>query len=191
MSLVNFIIQGTLLGAGILILMLILLYWLRWIKDRCKRWRQREEINIEFRNDERENIEVKHIDTEVGSTDTDSIDASNSLLCRKAIYKHIHPECTTEEKAIEISKERSDYFKTYVNHVFQVHETEFELTNHDNDGEDELVIKSKRPCVYWECRRGRNNSEYMVLETGQMYAIFRPLPECHLLIRESKKTRIK
>ena len=189
MSLVNFIIQGTLLGAGILILMLILLYWLRWIKDRCQKWRHRKEIKTEFRNRELENIEVIHIDTEVGSTDTDFVETSKSLLCRKAIYKHIHPECTTEEKAIEISEERNKYFKTPVNHVFQVNETEFELTN---EGGQE-VIKSKRPCIYWECRRarGRNNSEYMVFETGQMYAIFRPGPECHLLTGESKKTRIK
>ena len=183
MSLVNFIIQGTLLGAGILILMLILLYWLRWIKDRCQRWRHREEINTEFGNYEPENIEVIHIDT-----DTEYVETSSSLLCRKAIYKHIHPECTTEEKAIEISEERNKYFKTPVNHVFQVNETEFELTN---EGGQEVII-SKRPCIYWECRRarGRNNSEYMVFETGQMYAIFRPEPECHLLIGASKKTRI-
>ena len=189
MSLVNFIIQGTLLGSGILILVLILLYWLRWIKERCRNWRHREEISREFSDDgsdEREEVEVKHIDAEVGNTDTDSVNDSNSLLCRKAIYKHIHPECTTEEEAIQISEERNDYFKTHVNHVFQLHETEFEFANHDGAE----VIKSKRPGAYWECRRGRNNSEYMVFDTGIMYAIFNPRPECHLLIRESKNTRI-
>ena len=46
------------------------------------------------------------------------------------------------------------YFKTYVNHVFQLHETEFEFANHDGAE----VIKSKRPGAYWECRRGRNNT---------------------------------
>ena len=187
MSIVNFIIQGTLLGAGSLILVLILLYWFRWFKDKCRRRRRDEEINRELSDDEHEHVEMDHINVEVGDTDTDSVTESNSLLCRKAIFKHIHPECSNEKQAIEITEDRNDYFKTPVNHVFKLKETEFEVDTHDGA----TVIKSKRPCVYWECRRGRNNSEYMVFETGRMYAIFSPQPECHLLIRESKSTRIE
>ena len=56
MSIVNFIIQGTLLGAGVLILVLILLYWIRWTKEKCQR-RKRDEINRDFSDDERENVE--------------------------------------------------------------------------------------------------------------------------------------
>ena len=66
MSIVNFIIQGTLLGAGVLILVLILLYWLRWTNEKCRR-RRREEINRDTSDDERENVEV---DIEVGDTDS-------------------------------------------------------------------------------------------------------------------------
>ena len=70
MSIVNFIIQGTLLGAGVLILGLILLYWLRWTNEKCRR-RRGDEINRDFNfsDDKRENVEV---DIEVGDTDTDS-----------------------------------------------------------------------------------------------------------------------
>ena len=66
MSIVNFIIQGTLLGAGVLILVLILLYWIRWTKEKCQR-RKRDEINRDFSDDERENVEV---DIEAGDTDS-------------------------------------------------------------------------------------------------------------------------
>ena len=66
MSLVNFIIQGTLLGAGVLILGLILLYWLRWTNEKCRR-RRGDEINRDFSDDERENVEV---DIEAGDTDS-------------------------------------------------------------------------------------------------------------------------
>ena len=67
MSIVSFIIQGTLLGAGVLILGLILLYWRRWTNEKCRRRRRRDEINRDTSDDERENdIEV----IEVGDTDS-------------------------------------------------------------------------------------------------------------------------
>ena len=66
MSIVNFIIQGTLLGAGVLILVLILLYWIRWTKEKCH-GRKRDEINRDSSDDERENVEV---DIEAGDTDS-------------------------------------------------------------------------------------------------------------------------
>ena len=67
MSIVTFIIQGTLLGAGVLVLGLILLYWLRWTNEKCRRRRRRDEINRDTSDDERENdIEV----IEVGDTDS-------------------------------------------------------------------------------------------------------------------------
>ena len=69
MSIVNFIIQGTLLGAGVLILVLILLYWLRWTNEKCRR-RRGDEINRDFSDDERENIEE---DIEVGDTDSSPV----------------------------------------------------------------------------------------------------------------------
>ena len=48
------------------------------------------------------------------------------LLSNLAIRKHIHPECNTNDDAIDISEERDRFSRTDTNHVFKISPTDFE-----------------------------------------------------------------
>ena len=48
------------------------------------------------------------------------------LLSQLAIRKHIHPECNTNEDAVDISEERDRFSRTDTNHVFKIRPTDFE-----------------------------------------------------------------
>ena len=188
MSIVNFIIQGILLGTATLILILIFLYWIRWIKDRCFEQQSQQQGEVQRahchqereQSEECENVEVEHFDLELGNKD------SIRLLSQKAVDKHIHPECETEDDAIKISEKRNKMSKTLRNHVFQVKETEFDFVYENGRN----VIKCKRFCTYWDCRRS-GNGDFRVSETGQMCPIFSQSPDCHLLVGRSLMTRIQ
>ena len=48
------------------------------------------------------------------------------LLSQLAIRKHIHPECNTNQDAVDISEERDRFSRTDTNHVFKIRPTDFE-----------------------------------------------------------------
>ena len=77
---------------------------------------------------------------------------------------------------------RDRKYETWINHVFKIDKTEFQVGFYNGK---EVIISTKY-CEYWECRKNENGF-FFVVENGLMRPIF-DMDKGHLMVEGSRKT---